>query len=174
MLKKDIGFRTGPFVFLMISADLRSAKADGLSPEEALATQTAAQEPAAEEAVSSASAAPEEMPQAEPPVEKVPAASLAKPSAPAPLPLKKETVPVKSEVPAPPPASAMPAAADFWSTFSHGTILSEPNPDGEIVGAKDQKKMLGEGDTVYLASFKKEFMHGMEWVIYKVIKNVYH
>lgn len=174
MLKKDIGFRAGLFILLMISADPRSATADGLSPEEALATQTAEQEPAAEEAVA-ASSAPEEMtqPEPEPAFENVPA--LPKPSAPpAPLPLVKETVPVKSAAPAPPPVAAKPAAADFWSAFSHGTILSEPKPDGEIVGAKDQKKMLGEGDTVYLASFKKELMPGKEWVIYKVIKSVYH
>src|SRR5581483_3984587 len=63
---------------------------------------------------------------------------------------------------------------DFWPAFSHGTILSEPKPDGEIIGAKDQKMMLGEGDTIYLASFKKDFTPGKEWLVYKVIKNIYH
>lgn len=174
MLKKYIGFQVGLFVLLMISADLRYAKADGLPPEEALPTQTAEQEQEAEEVVSSPSPESEEI-SSEPVVEKAPEAPSPKPSAPpALLPQKKETAQVKLENPSPAGVAAVPSEADLWSSMFHGTILSEPKPDGEIVGSKDQKMMMGQGDIVYLTSFKNELVPGKEWIVYKVIKNVYH
>src|SRR5581483_4638336 len=175
MLKKDIGFRAGLFVLLMISADLHYAKADGLSPEEALPTQKAEQEQEAEETVSPAPPASDERPKSEPVVEKEATVSSPKsPSPPEPLPVKKAAASIQSERPSPPAPDAAPSDADFWSVFAYGTILSDPRPQGEIVGGKDRKMMMGEGDIIYLASFQDEFTPGKEWIVYRVIKDVYH
>lgn len=153
MFKKNFSFRAVWLILFMLSVDLRSVKADGLPPEEALPTakaEEAALPPPAEET--------EPEPGSE---ENVAVSSKALPE-----PLKK--------APPAPAVTVKPPELDLWSSVFYGTILSDPQPDGKIVGSKDKKMMLGEGDTVYLVSFKGEFSPGKDWIIYKFIKNVYH
>lgn len=154
MFKKNFSFRAVLLILLMLSADLLSVKADGLPPEEALPTAKT------EEVVFPPPF--EEMMEPEPVVEET-GADTAK-ALPAP----------SREAPPAPAAAVKPSESDLWSSIFHGTILSDPKPDGKIVGSKDQKMMLGEGDTVYLVSFNDEFVPGKDWIIYKVMKNVYH
>lgn len=161
MLKKYIGFQVGFFILFMISADLRSVSADGLPPEEALPTEKT------EEAEVLPTPPPEEIAEPEPISENE--APLPKPLS-APPSLKKETREIAPLI----PVAARPSETDLWTSFFHGTILSEPKPGGKIVGSKDKKMLLGEGDTIYMVSSNNELIPGKEWVVYKTIKNVYH
>ncbi len=136
MSKKNFSFGAGLLILLIFSADLRSVEADGLPPEEALPTAKA------EEAVLPSST--EEVTEPELPEEE----NVADTPKVLPQPLKK--APPAPAVVIKPPESK----SDLWSSVFHGTILSDPKPDGKIVGSKDKKMMLGEGDTVYLVSFK--------------------
>lgn len=84
-----------------------------------------------------------------------------------PDPLPPEPVqPVVEEAPPPKP--------DFWALFSNGMIVTDLKPDGEIQEAEDAKIMLGDGDIVYLKSFREEFVDGGQWVVFKTMKDVYH
>jgi hypothetical protein len=162
MFKRLIGFGVGFSILLMVSADLPSALADGLPPEEALPTATAEEfDPILAEEITEPEAAAEE--------------AIAEPSPkPSPKPLAKPLPKTLAKEISRPIAKEKSSKADLWSSVFHGTILSEPKTDGKIIGSKDQKSMLGEGDTVYLVSLNEEFIPGKEWIVYKIAKNVYH
>ena len=162
MIKRLTGFQGWFFILWMVFGNLPSVGADGLSPEEALPTVTAQE------------------------VDPHPAGEMTEPE-----PVVKETVPEPLQQPSPKPSekplmkpaatetlrpadAARPPKIDLWSSVFQGTILSEPKPDGKVIGSKDQKNMLGQGDTVYLISFNDEFTPGKEWIVYKITKNVYH
>lgn len=89
---------------------------------------------------------------------------------------------VEQEIPAPLPPEpvqpeveeAPPSNPDFWALFSNGMIVTELKPDGEIQAAEDSKIMLGDGDVVYLKSFRDEFVDEGHWVVFKTMKGVYH
>jgi len=92
---------------------------------------------------------------------------------------------VEKEIPAPLPPEPVevevfeleetpPPQPDFWALFSNGMIISDLKPDGEVHAAEDAKIMLGDGDIVYLKSFREEFVDEGQWVVFKTMKDVYH
>ncbi|MBI3804293.1 MAG: hypothetical protein HY282_11090 [Nitrospirae bacterium] len=64
--------------------------------------------------------------------------------------------------------------SDFWSSLSYGMVARELKADGKIVGSKDRKLMLSEGDTVYLVLSQELPPSQKEWVVFKKTKSVYH
>ncbi|HIE64514.1 MAG: hypothetical protein ABGX83_02735 [Nitrospira sp.] len=98
-------------------------------------------------------------------VEPLPPPFFAGKEIPAPLPPE----PVQPEI-----EETLPPQPDFWALFSNGMIVTDLQPDGEIRAAEDAKTMLGDGDIVYLKSFREEFVDEGQWVVFKTMKDVYH
>lgn len=86
-----------------------------------------------------------------------------------------DLIPLEEEDPIAVILAAPPAPKeDPWPSISQGMIILKPSQEGRIVAAEDQKKMLGQGDLVYLKTQGVPFLPNQEWVVFKSVKDVFH
>ncbi len=71
-------------------------------------------------------------------------------------------------------AATKPEKEDLWPDISQGMVLMKPSDGGEVSASEDNKRLLGQGDVVYLKGKDKSLHPDQEWVVFRTVKDVVH